>query len=154
MTAIMLKEKRIDEKREDFSSVSTTFINREGKKFPSSSSKIYSRIPSLAKTPAKTFEYDSKNYSLVSLPLIEEQSEESRSDNIAVCSLNRSQFHKNEIDDDLETDEIEPFWRGVFALPSSEEVLFSQTIEVKVDELPSWEPYITIDSYRLEDDDE
>lgn len=55
---------------------------------------------------------------------------------------------------DWETDEEDPFWRGIFALPSSTEVLFSKKIEIKIDELPSWEPHIVIDSYRLEDDDE
>lgn len=65
-----------------------------------------------------------------------------------------SRDQKLEIDADFETDEEEPFWRGVFALPSSTEVIFSKKIEVKVDELPSWEPHIVIDSYRLEDDDE
>lgn len=69
-------------------------------------------------------------------------------------SQSKHQEQDNEIDDDLEIDEVEPFWRGVFALPSSNEVIFSKRIEVKIDELPSWEPYITIDSYRLEDDDE
>jgi hypothetical protein len=53
-----------------------------------------------------------------------------------------------------ESDEIEPFWRGVFALPSSSEVLFSKRIQIKLDELPSWEPYIAIDSYRFDGENE
>lgn len=55
---------------------------------------------------------------------------------------------------DSEMDEEVPFWRGVFALPSSTDVIFSKRIEVKINELPSWEPHIVIDSYRFEDDDE
>ncbi|MEQ9369400.1 MAG: hypothetical protein RIG63_10275 [Coleofasciculus chthonoplastes F3-SA18-01] len=67
----------------------------------------------------------------------------------------RSQSKLQEIEaDQLETDEEEPFWRGIFALPRSSDVLFSKKIELKVDELPAWKPHVVIDSYRLEDDDE
>jgi len=55
---------------------------------------------------------------------------------------------------DSDLDEEEPIWRGVFALSHNPKVLFSTDIEVKVNELPAWEPRVVIDSYRLEDDDE
>lgn len=54
----------------------------------------------------------------------------------------------------FETDEEEPVWRGVFALPRSAKVLFSKEVEIKGNELPTWKPCVVIDSYRLEDDDE
>ncbi|MEA5418860.1 hypothetical protein VB712_06440 [Spirulina sp. CCNP1310] len=71
--------------------------------------------------------------------------------NSLVTSLPHSQCFKTSTDWELEEDE--PFWRGVFALPSSAEVLFSERIEVEVDKLPSWEPHIVIDNYRLEEDE-
>jgi hypothetical protein len=51
-------------------------------------------------------------------------------------------------------DDNEAFWKGTFALPSNSNVLFSRKIEVKVNDLPSWEPFISVDSDRLEDDDD
>ena len=55
---------------------------------------------------------------------------------------------------DSELGEGRAIWRGVFPLSSSTKVLFSETLEIKVDELPVWKPNVVIDSYRLEDDDE
>jgi hypothetical protein len=51
-------------------------------------------------------------------------------------------------------DQEDAFWRGTFALPSNTNVLFSTRTKVKIDALPSWEPYISIDSDRFEDDDD
>jgi hypothetical protein len=53
-----------------------------------------------------------------------------------------------------ELDEEQSTWRGVFPLLNSTEVVFSQSVEIKLNELPDWKPNIVIDSYRLEDDDE
>ncbi|MDY7014015.1 MAG: hypothetical protein SVX43_10545 [Cyanobacteriota bacterium] len=50
--------------------------------------------------------------------------------------------------------EDEQIWRGTFPLSHRAKILFSEEIEVKIDELPAWKPHIVIDSYRLEDDDE
>ncbi|MGB7709099.1 MAG: hypothetical protein WBL95_06085 [Microcoleus sp.] len=71
-------------------------------------------------------------------------------------SVPRSQpkFQKLEADADLEADEEEPFWRGVFVVPHQPKVLFRKEVEVKTNKLPTWKPNIIIDSYRLEDDDE
>lgn len=55
---------------------------------------------------------------------------------------------------DIESGEEQSRWRGVSPLPSSTRVLFSETIEVKVSELPVWKPNVVIDGYRIEDDDE
>ena len=55
---------------------------------------------------------------------------------------------------DFETDEEDPVWRGVFALPHSAKVLFSKEVEIKRNEVPTWKRHVVIDSYRLEDDDE
>lgn len=55
---------------------------------------------------------------------------------------------------DSELGEGQAIWRGVFPLSNSTKVLFSENIEIKVDELPVWKPNVVIDSYRLEDDDE
>lgn len=55
---------------------------------------------------------------------------------------------------DSELDEGQAVWRGVFPLSNSTKVLFSENIEIRVDELPVWKPNVVIDSYRLEDDDE
>jgi hypothetical protein len=63
-------------------------------------------------------------------------------------------FTDLEIEDADLTEDEEPLCRGVFTLPSSTDVLFSKNIEVAIGDLPSWEPHIIIDSYRLEDDDE
>lgn len=65
----------------------------------------------------------------------------------------RPKSQETDIDVSSKLDE-ESYWRGVFALPSSDEIFSSRTVEIKVDELPSWEPHISIDSYRFEDDDE
>jgi hypothetical protein len=66
----------------------------------------------------------------------------------------QSKLQELEKDGELLTDEEESFWRGVFALPSSTNILFSKKMKVNVDELPAWEPHVVIDSYRLEDYDE
>jgi len=55
---------------------------------------------------------------------------------------------------DSESGEGQAVWRGVFPLSNSTKVLFSEKVEIKVDELPVWKPNVVIDSYRLEDDDE
>jgi hypothetical protein len=107
---------------------------------------------------------------------VTEQIEETEADDIAVHNLSgiklgkflppstnhqstvlphlQSKLQELEKDGEPPTDEEESFWRGVFALPSSTNILFSKKIEVNVDELPAWEPHVVIDSYRLEDDDE
>ncbi|HAG84151.1 MAG TPA: hypothetical protein DCL61_24095 [Cyanobacteria bacterium UBA12227] len=54
--------------------------------------------------------------------------------------------------DEVEIDEEEPFWRGVFVLPRSTKVLFSKEVEIKRNEVPTWKPCVVIDSYSLEDD--
>lgn len=55
---------------------------------------------------------------------------------------------------DSELGEEQAIWRGVFPLSNSTKVLFSENIEIKVNELSAWKPNVVIDSYRLEDDDE
>lgn len=60
------------------------------------------------------------------------------------------------INDDLEldSDEIQPFWRGVFVVPHHPKILFSQQIELKPNKPSTWKPNVVIDISRLEDDDE
>ncbi|MGB7414718.1 MAG: hypothetical protein WA902_10980 [Thermosynechococcaceae cyanobacterium] len=76
---------------------------------------------------------------------------ESLSEKLLSSTLKTQEF---EIEENSDSQEIEPFWRDVFTLPSSTEIIFSKKIEVDIEELPPWEPHIEIDSYRLEDDDE
>lgn len=53
-----------------------------------------------------------------------------------------------------ELGEAQAIWRGIFPLQNSTKVLFSENIEIKVNELPVWKPNVVINSYRIEDDDE
>ncbi len=55
---------------------------------------------------------------------------------------------------DAEFIEQEPIWRGVFPISPNTKKIFSENIEVRVDELSAWKPHIVIDSYRLEEDDD
>lgn len=118
------------------------------------------------------------------LRTIEEQSKELRSDDIAVhdrtrsiagqnvgfvqplSSTRRGRFlsslrsfsaHLPQPQSKLQDSELgeeQSSWRGVFPLLNSTKVLFSENIEIKVNELPAWKPNVVIDSYRLEDNDE
>jgi len=58
------------------------------------------------------------------------------------------------VNKESESDEIEPFWRGVFVVPHHPKILFSQEIELKPDKPSTWKPNVVIDISRLEDDDE
>jgi|GEM_PF-2946000 len=58
--------------------------------------------------------------------------------------------YKNNKDED----EQEDTWRGVFPLVNSAKTIFSEDVEIKIKELPSWKPNIIVDTYRFEDDDE
>jgi hypothetical protein len=53
-----------------------------------------------------------------------------------------------------ESDEIEPFWRGVFVVPHHPKILFSQEMELKPNKPSTWKRHVVIDISRLEDDDE
>jgi hypothetical protein len=48
----------------------------------------------------------------------------------------------------------ESLFRNDFVPSPRNGILFSKKIEFKVDELPSWKPFISLDSYCLEDYDE
>lgn len=45
-------------------------------------------------------------------------------------------------------------YRGVYHIPSQSKVLFSEEIEIKTEELPRWQPKITIEPRMLEDEDD
>ena len=61
---------------------------------------------------------------------------------------------KIKVNKELESDEIDPFWRGVFVVPHHPKILFSQEIELKPDKPSTWKPKVVIDISRLEEDDE
>jgi hypothetical protein len=50
--------------------------------------------------------------------------------------------------------EQEDICRGVFPLTNSVKTIFSEDIEIKIKELPSWKPNIVVNVYHFEDDDE
>ena len=207
MLTMLSPSKIIHREPEQSATVSTTFNKRTQQKFTSRPFAMVRSLRSMAQSSNKDINSDANIYYIcptvagvesIFLPdipyefrIIDEQSEELASDDIAVHNLSRSisrpsvdfvapsshlkrgrfvefsnssetglprsssRYHNIEIiDADFETDKEEPFWRGVFPLPSSSEVIFSQKVSVKLDELPSWEPHIVIDSYRLEDDDD
>ncbi len=68
-------------------------------------------------------------------------------------SSNQQEIKIND-DLELESDEIEPFWRGVFVVPHQPKVLFSQKMELKPNKASTWKRHVVIDISRLEDDDE
>lgn len=201
MATILSQSETLEQEQEEFTTVSTTFNNREGQKFPARPIAIIRSVPSVAQTSAKDIDTDTKSYYLsprligfasIFLPpqpyeirTIEEQSKELRSDDIAVHDLTRSidgqnvsfvqplssvkrgkflsslalslPAHLPQPKSKLQNSELgeeQSSWRGVFPLSNSAKVLFSEIIEIKVDELPVWKPNIVIESYRLEDDDE
>ncbi len=45
-------------------------------------------------------------------------------------------------------------WRGVFAPEHEREVIFTQELQLRLRELPEWEPYLALDPRWLEDDQE
>ena len=200
MDTILSRSETLDRKQEP-TTISTTFNNREGKKFPGRPIAIVHSVRSVAQTSVKNIDPDAKSYYLslsltgsssvvlspkpYELRTIEGQSEELKSDDIAVheltqsitsqnvgsaqplASVRRGKFlsslarsfpahlprSKSKLQDS-ELGEEKAIWRGVFPLSNSKKVLFSETFEIKIDELPVWKPNIVIDSYRLEDDDE
>jgi hypothetical protein len=58
------------------------------------------------------------------------------------------------VNEELESDETEPFWRGVFVVPHHPKILFSQEMEIKPNKPSTWKRHVVIDISRLEDDDE
>lgn len=213
MATILSQGEALYQEQEEFASVATTFKKRQGQKFPSRPIAPVRSVNSLRQASTKDIDSGAKSYYLsphltgcitvflsphpYELRTIDEQSEELRSDDIAVHDLARSIVGQNvgfvktlasarrgkfltpstnplskavlpsqpkvqkleandglEADADLEADEEEPFWRGVFVVPHQHKVLFRKEIEVKTNKLSTWKPNIIIDSYRLEDDDE
>lgn len=201
MAAILLQSEALEQEQEELVTVSTTFTNQEGRKFPSRPIAVVHSVRSVAQTSAKDLSIEAKGYYLsprlpgfasVFLPpqpyqfrAIDEQPEELRADDIAVhvlarsitgqsvsfvqalASVRRGKFltslinclptHLPQLQSKMQDSglgEEEAIWRGVFPLSQSTKRIFSEDIEIKVDELPAWRPNIVIDGYRLEDDDE
>lgn len=201
MTAILSQSEVFEQEQEEFTTVSTTFKNQTVQKFPSRPIAVVRSVRSIAQTSDKDSGTDARSYYLsprlidcasnflppqpYELKTIEDQSEELRSDDIAVHALTHpierqnfnfarrlsslrygrffsSPVHSSSVHlpqpksklQDSELDEGQAIWRGIFPLTASTKVLFSESIEIKVDELPVWKPNVVIDSYRLENDDE
>lgn len=207
MATILSQAEALYQEQEEFAIVATTFKKRQGQKFPSRPIAPVRSVNSLRQASTKDIDSSAKSYYLsphltgcvtvflmpqpYELITIDEQSEELKSDDIAVhdlaisivgqnvdfvktlASARRGKFltpstnplskavlpsqpkaQKLEADADLEADEEEPFWRGVFVVPHQHKVLFRKEIEFKTNKLSTWKPNIIIDSYRLEDDDE
>lgn len=59
--------------------------------------------------------------------------------NLSSAELPRTQSRsqKVEVDAELEADDEEVFWRGVFVVPHQHKVLFHKEVEIKANELPT-----------------
>jgi len=66
-------------------------------------------------------------------------------------ALNRNEPTYESNEDEGEQEDI---CRGVFPLRNSVKTIFSEDIEIKTKELPSWKPNIVVNAYHFEDDDE
>lgn len=108
MTSIVLQPEALERDRGELTTVSTTLINPEVKKFPGRPIAVVRPVSSVAQTSAKDLSTEARNYyfsqSLGSMLLpprpyqlraIDEQPEELRADDIAVYALARSITRKN-----------------------------------------------------------
>lgn len=103
MTSIVLQREALERDRGELTTVSTTLINPEVKKFPGRPIAVVRSVSSVAQTSAKELSTKARNYYLsqslgsmflltrpYQLRTIDEQPEELRSDDIAVYALARS----------------------------------------------------------------
>ncbi|GAX36288.1 hypothetical protein [Nodularia sp. NIES-3585] len=107
MTATLVQKEALEQEQEDLVTVSTTFINQKGKRFPNTPI----AVSSVAQTSVKDMSVEAKSYYLSSRPpdslsvflqpqryqftTIGEQDEELMSDYIAVYTLARSIARQN-----------------------------------------------------------
>lgn len=57
------------------------------------------------------------------------------------CSIDSAEDNDDELD-----------CRGVFVVSHQPKILFSEEVNIKSQETPTWRPHVVIDNYRLEDD--
>ncbi|AVQ73153.1 hypothetical protein MTo_04006 [Microcystis aeruginosa NIES-1211] len=57
------------------------------------------------------------------------------------CSIDSAEDNDDELD-----------CRGVFVVSHQPKILFSEEVNIKSQETPTWKPCVVIDNYRLEDD--
>lgn len=56
--------------------------------------------------------------------------------------------------EDVEDDEIEPIWRGVFVTETKEKELFDKPLNLAFDKFPKLEPEVTLNPRWFEDEDD
>ena len=65
----------------------------------------------------------------------------------------KEQAQENDRPEEVSED-VEPIWRGVFATEPEREAVLEELVQVKVQELPSLEPTVDLNSRWFEEDDE
>jgi len=182
MTGISLQREAPEEEKK-VTTVATTSMNTENRKFFNAPITVASSVPSIAQIPTRKQRFYSRFDLLASgfllpqvdeLIFMEEKPKEQIFNDISInrieasANLKRGKFftslsHIPQLQAQLQDSELEEeeeeeeaIWRGIFPLSHSTKssIIFSEDIEINVDRLPVWRPNVIIDIDRLKDDEE